>query len=205
MSIITCLIIFSGSSARSIMSFRLARINVLTLSKSPMTFLLSNGRKRLLPDAEQETPYKNLPQSLMQKKTQANASVRRANAEGRAGRQGWTPPTALPDRPLLQESAERQTQSPRSRRSITPGVRLSTSWRSPNLHRASRQARWPAGTEANVTVYALEAGAAGFSGFGALSPIKRTLLSRSDTCMPESASKSAGTCAAIFVMSPVSL
>jgi hypothetical protein len=34
-----------------------------------MTFLLSNGRKRLLPDAEQETPYKNLPQSLMQKRT----------------------------------------------------------------------------------------------------------------------------------------
>src|ERR1700722_2156797 len=49
MSIITCLIIFSGSSARSIMSFRLARIKVLTLSKSPMTFLLSNGRKLLLP------------------------------------------------------------------------------------------------------------------------------------------------------------
>src|ERR1700689_5568422 len=42
MSIITSLIIFSGSSARSIISFRLARINVLTLSKSPMTFLLSN-------------------------------------------------------------------------------------------------------------------------------------------------------------------
>jgi hypothetical protein len=62
----------------------------------------------------------------------------------------------------------------------------------------------PTRTEANVTVYAL-LGAAGFSGFGALSPIMRTLLSSSDTCMPESASKSAGTCAAIFVISPVSL
>ena len=51
-------------------------------------------------------------------------------------------------------------------------------------------------------VYAFTAGG---SGFGALSPIRRTLLSSSDICMPERASKSAGTCAAIFVMSPVSL
>jgi hypothetical protein len=35
------LIIFSGSSARSTMSFRLARIKVLTRSKSPMVLLLS--------------------------------------------------------------------------------------------------------------------------------------------------------------------
>jgi hypothetical protein len=60
-------------------------------------------------------------------------------------------------------------------------------------------------TEDGSERYALDAGAAGFSGFGALSPIMRTLLSSSDICMPESASKSAGTCAAIFVMSPVSL
>src|ERR1700686_1424348 len=40
MSRMTCLMSFSGSSARSIMSFRLARIKVLTPSKSPMTFLL---------------------------------------------------------------------------------------------------------------------------------------------------------------------
>jgi len=53
--------------------------------------------------------------------------------------------------------------------------------------------------------YAFLIGACGGSGFGALSPISRTLLSSSDTCMPESASKSAGTCAAILVMSPVSL
>src|SRR5882724_3064349 len=39
---ITCLIIFSGSSARSIMSFRLARIRVPTRSKSPMVFLPSD-------------------------------------------------------------------------------------------------------------------------------------------------------------------
>src|SRR5882724_2637261 len=36
----TCLIIFSGSSARSTMSFRFARIKVLTRSKSPMMNLL---------------------------------------------------------------------------------------------------------------------------------------------------------------------
>ena len=46
---------------------------------------------------------------------------------------------------------------------------------------------------------------AGCSGLGALSPIRRTLPSKSDICMPESASKRAGTCAAIFATSPVSL
>src|SRR5580704_18965264 len=45
----------------------------------------------------------------------------------------------------------------------------------------------------------------GGAGFGALSPIRRTLLSRSDICMPDRASNSAGTCAAILAMSPVSL
>jgi len=45
----------------------------------------------------------------------------------------------------------------------------------------------------------------GGTGFGALSPIRRTFDSSSDICMPESASNSAGTCAAILVMSPVSL
>src|SRR5215472_15152388 len=43
------------------------------------------------------------------------------------------------------------------------------------------------------------------SGFGLLSPICRTLPSSSDICMPLSASNSAGTCAAILVMSPVTL
>src|SRR6202011_6413768 len=48
-------------------------------------------------------------------------------------------------------------------------------------------------------------GSEGGTGFGALSPIRRTFDSSSDICMPESASNSAGTCAAILVMSPVSL
>ena len=43
------------------------------------------------------------------------------------------------------------------------------------------------------------------AGFSALSPICRTLPSSSDICMPESVSNSAGTCAAILVMSPVIL
>src|SRR5260370_17793377 len=41
MSRITCLIIFSGSSARSTMSLMFARIKVPTRSKSPMMSLLS--------------------------------------------------------------------------------------------------------------------------------------------------------------------
>jgi hypothetical protein len=63
----------------------------------------------------------------------------------------------------------------------------------------------PDGLRGGSERYVLGAGAAGFSAFGPLSPIIRTLLSSSDICMPESASKSAGTCAAILVMSPVSL
>src|ERR1700730_1420778 len=45
MSRITCLIILSGSSAWSIMSFRFARIRVLTRSRSPMMILLSDCDK----------------------------------------------------------------------------------------------------------------------------------------------------------------
>src|SRR5579862_9854370 len=48
-------------------------------------------------------------------------------------------------------------------------------------------------------------GVTGGIAFGALSPISRIFPSSSDISMPESASKSAGTCAAILVMSPVSL
>src|SRR5215470_3399933 len=44
-----------------------------------------------------------------------------------------------------------------------------------------------------------------FVGFSALSPIWRTLPSISRMSMPESVSNSAGTCAAIFAMSPVIL
>src|SRR5438094_9068519 len=61
--------------------------------------------------------------------------------------------------------------------------------------------RGPAGDGNNC--YDFLAGAC--SGFGALSPIIRTLLSRSDICMPESASKRAGTCPAIPETCPVSL
>src|SRR2546421_4841344 len=45
MSRITCLIIFSGSSARSTMSLMFARIKVLTRSKSPMMNLLSRTKR----------------------------------------------------------------------------------------------------------------------------------------------------------------
>ena len=55
---------------------------------------------------------------------------------------------------------------------------------------------------ANALRYCLSLDA---SGVGALSPICLTFASSSDICIPESASKSAGTCAAIFVMSPVIL
>src|SRR5438067_11047901 len=50
----------------------------------------------------------------------------------------------------------------------------------------------------------LEGGKAS-GGFGPLSPIVLTLANNSLMLMPESVSKSAGTCAAILVMSPVIL
>src|SRR5947208_15132589 len=50
----------------------------------------------------------------------------------------------------------------------------------------------------------LEGGEAS-GGFGPLSPIVLTLANNSLMLMPESVSKSAGTCAAILVMSPVIL
>src|SRR5206468_7977643 len=78
---------------------------------------------------------------------------------------------------------------------------LSCSWPSPQTLAPPAGPRGPAGDGNNC--YDFLAG--GCSGFGALSPIIRTLLSRSDICMPESASKRAGTCAAILVTSPVSL
>src|ERR1043166_2575010 len=46
---------------------------------------------------------------------------------------------------------------------------------------------------------------AAVSALGAFSPMRRTLPSSSDICIPDSASNSAGTCAAIAVMSPVIL
>src|SRR5882762_1110244 len=52
MSRITCLIIFSGSSARSTMSLMFARIKVLTRSKSPMMNLLSR-----IDDAKHSKPF----------------------------------------------------------------------------------------------------------------------------------------------------
>src|SRR5258708_26681589 len=54
MSRITCLIIFSGSSARSTMSLMFARIKVLTRSKSPMMNLLSRTN-----DANHSKPSNN--------------------------------------------------------------------------------------------------------------------------------------------------
>src|SRR5260370_36313212 len=48
-------------------------------------------------------------------------------------------------------------------------------------------------------------GSVGGTGFGALSPIRRTFESNSDICMPERASTHAGTFAAILRMSPDSL
>src|SRR2546423_4317481 len=56
MSRITCLIICSGSSARSIASFRFARIKVPTRSKSPMIVLPSNQSS--IPPAKQRQSYR---------------------------------------------------------------------------------------------------------------------------------------------------
>src|SRR5215472_3970491 len=58
MSRITCLIIFSGSSARSIISFRLARIRVLTRSKSPMVSSFRRSLPLPKPTFRCESPFR---------------------------------------------------------------------------------------------------------------------------------------------------
>src|SRR5579862_4288078 len=67
MSIMTCLIIFSGSSARSIMSFRLARIKVPTRSKSPIVILLSNHSKSFRSAGDGASVLAHKPSNEMQK------------------------------------------------------------------------------------------------------------------------------------------
>src|ERR1700730_10371709 len=70
----TCLIIFSGSSARSTMSFRFARINVLTRSKSPMMHLLSNNKT-----ANFSRHQKNAAAYPLPSKTRLRQQVQAAN------------------------------------------------------------------------------------------------------------------------------
>src|SRR5438876_7328019 len=81
--------------------------------------------------------------------------------------------------------------------------------RRPRLHRNPRRAGAPAPHRSPHTYFPapaplLEGGKAS-GAFGPLSPIVLTLANSSLMLMPESVSKSAGTCAAILVMSPVIL
>src|SRR5882757_8944654 len=71
---ITCLIIFSGSSARSIMSFRFARIKVPTRSKSPMIFLLY--KKTVSPAQHRHSES----HQMLQYKPQVTANMRNHHA-----------------------------------------------------------------------------------------------------------------------------
>src|SRR6266850_2489083 len=201
MSRITCLIIFPGSSARSTMSFRFARIKVLTRSKSPMMHLLSKSKycKPL------KTLKKNrrLPVAF---KISLGQQVQAPNSR-RKLHQPWQRKEAerdcllkRPDRPaqklVKQKPNRHHYENPSNERSFFP-VHCHPPRPFGVLGMAARTCR--DGSDRYDLL------AAGCSGFGALSPIRRTLLSSSDICMPESASNSAGTCAAIFVMSPVSL
>src|SRR5258708_33649567 len=71
---ITCLIMLSGSSARSIMSLRFARIKVLTRSRSPMMILLSN-RKHLLPFSRAQSRQRQC-EAVLQHNRQVTRNVR---------------------------------------------------------------------------------------------------------------------------------
>src|SRR5712664_707779 len=200
MSRITCLIIFSGSSARSTISFRFARIKVLTRSRSPMMNLLS------------KTKYcKPLERSKENRRLMGRSSDSRQKIDAPNHR-------CELHQPWHRKDAERDDSLKRVDRPAQKVVKQKTGphhRENPNhekffihghchppgpfgvLGRSARACR--DGSDR----YDLPA--AGCSGFGALSPIRRTLLNKSDICMPDSASNNAGTCAAILVMSPVSL
>src|SRR6267378_2081246 len=72
---ITCLIIFSGSSARSIMSFKFARIKVPTRSKSPMIFLLHKK------PCSASQHRQNRSDEMLQHKSQVTSNVHNHNAD----------------------------------------------------------------------------------------------------------------------------
>src|SRR6202040_742232 len=80
MSRITCLIIFSGSSARSIMSLRFARIKVPTRSKSPMVFLLSKAPNAAVSRAQQR---QNGRQTILDHERQVTGNVRNGKRNDR--------------------------------------------------------------------------------------------------------------------------
>src|SRR5580658_2090848 len=68
MSRITCLIIFSGSSALSIKSFRFARISVATRSKSAMVLLLYFRLISNSPDLAEQLRHLHAAQSFKQRR-----------------------------------------------------------------------------------------------------------------------------------------
>src|ERR1700732_1671195 len=106
MSIITCLIIFSGSSARSIMSFRFARINVLTLSKSPMTFSFQTAGNYRCQNGIRISRLQPVDGVPARDQNPPNANAESADAGALAHKRGCTPPYARPYKPPLQENAE---------------------------------------------------------------------------------------------------
>src|SRR5216683_1702467 len=75
MSRITCLIIFSGSSARSTMSLIFARISVPTRSKSPMIDLLSRTKR-----CKPLLPFKDNRMRLPAPQTKSGPEVHAANS-----------------------------------------------------------------------------------------------------------------------------
>src|SRR5439155_17321928 len=92
-------------------------------------------------------------------------------------------------------------------RTPIPTTHSTAARRGPPLHNRGgdgAEAAFPYLPAAAAPVPPLSAGG-NTSGFGTLSPISRTFDSNSLMLMPDSVSNSAGTCAAILVMSPVTL
>src|SRR5262249_33265196 len=183
MSRMTCLIIFSGCSALSIKSFRLARINVDTRSSNAITSSKSPCDCSLL--------FQICVACLLQQ---------RPSRDPRAHQHSDGQPCPQPEDPAAREhsrhGAQHDPQNYPGQRDLFHGLPTPSCF-PPQL------------VLLDYLPAALLLPVAGASsspdGLGALSPICRTFESRSVMLIPESDSNSAGTCAAICAMSPVIL
>src|ERR1700678_997423 len=208
MSRITCLIIFSGSSALSIRSLRLARTNVETRSSNAMVdSFFAFG---FWPLALSSWLVELILLLHVHGARRRNADTRFLCAERCRQWQFLLPcrfpatarhvPPSLPARC----PAQRPTQF------LSPFLSVCFSYASLRFARcgsgylplrfARRDSRGRLSPHKHTYFATSTTG-----GFGVLSPICRTLPSNSESGMPESVSNNAGTCAAILAMSPVIL
>src|SRR5262249_33387848 len=232
MSRMTCLIIFSGCSALSIKSFRLARISVETRSSNAIKssksthdhcfFLATPNQATAGSSPASRSGIRSLPHPRLL----PSAAACLCGAKEQSDRHPRSQPEDPTSRNHGCQSAHDHPQNHTCQRDFLHDVLLAQPHAfvarklpvhnhpesSPQSSPPSARSELVLSSSRRNDAYlpaALFLPAAGLfsspEGLGALSPIWRTLESRSLMLMPESDSNSAGTCAAICAMSPVIL